>query len=84
MVFIQCVALSLAELCSSMPTRSGLYSQSLVWNSLTSLYPAVVSIMRRLFLHLQAGALLHLGPLAGPVGLDKSQVHRRLIIHWRQ
>ena len=37
MVFIQCVALSLAELCSSMPTRSESYPQSIVWHILTFL-----------------------------------------------
>lgn len=37
MVFIQCVALSLAELCSSMPTRSGSHSPSIVWHILTFL-----------------------------------------------
>ena len=37
MAFIQCVASSLAELCSSMPTRSELYSQSVVWQTLTLL-----------------------------------------------
>jgi hypothetical protein len=37
MVFIQCVALSLAELCSSMPTRSELHSQSIVYYILTFL-----------------------------------------------
>jgi hypothetical protein len=84
MAFIQCVALSLAELCSSMPTRSELHSQSIVWHNLTFLSAAVVSIMRRLFLHPQAGALLHRGRLAGPVGLDKSQVHHRSTILWRQ
>jgi hypothetical protein len=80
MVFIQCVALSLAELCSSMPTRSELYSQSIVLHTLTFFYAAVVSITRLLFLHPQDGALLHLGRLAGPVGLDKSQVHHRSTI----
>ena len=30
MVFIQCVALSMAELCSSMPTSGGLYYASAV------------------------------------------------------
>jgi hypothetical protein len=84
MIFIQCVALSLAELCSSMPTRSELHSQFIVWHILTFVYVAVVSITRRLFLHRQDGALLHLGQLAGPVGLDKSQVHHRSTIQQRQ
>jgi hypothetical protein len=80
MVFIQCVALSLAELCSSMPTRSELHSQSTVWHILTSICAAVASITRQLFLHPQDGVLLHLGRLAGPVGLDKSQAHHRSTI----
>ena len=61
MIFIQCVACSLAELCSSMPTRSELDSQSILWRTLTLLSAAVASIMHRLSLPPLAGALLRLG-----------------------
>lgn len=59
MIFIQCIAMSMAELCSAMPTRYVIVTRlkSLwTWINLTSIFPVADSTMLQLFSRPQAGA----------------------------
>ncbi len=70
--FIQCVALGMAELCSSMPTRWVFSSSCDSRASNTDAKTVVVFIMLQLSLLLQDGAQWLRGLLDGPTGLDRS------------
>lgn len=69
LVFIQCVAMGMAELCSSMPTRYDILPRQA---ARVDAFVAVVFIMPQPFLRLQVGVLWLPGSQDGRIGLAKS------------
>lgn len=80
MIFIQCVAMSMAEICSSMPTSGGLYYASAVSQISRLVVVDVLTTVR--FSHRQVMGHLQHGLRAGQTGSFRSLGLPLLIMPW--